>query len=470
MPPTSTFSGDARRVAIVTTDEKALPDVEHFLAPAFDVRSLRSKSEILPLLSQVPLDALIVDIDTAGTDTEDGLAVLRDLRRISQEFVLVALTRTRSRQVRLQAGAVGADEFFVAPVDFAELKIVLERALDRRGMEIENRRLREQLTQKFSFCELIGGSEPMRRVYGAISRVADTTTTVLIRGESGTGKELVARALVKSGPRSDKPFISVNCSAIPETLMESELFGHEKGAFTGAHASRAGHIEAAHGGTLYLDEIGTLDLGLQSKLLRVLEERTVQRLGARSSKKVDFRLITATNEDLEARVREGHFREDLYYRINVVPIFLPPLRARTGDIPLLVDQFLRLYCSANRVPVKRFDPEALDILEEHTWPGNVRELENLIQRLVLMVEGPVILPIHLPQQVLYSSATQQESLLIPEKGIDFDEEMTRIEAAYLQAALRRTQGKKTAAAALLRIDPQRMKYLCRKHQIPPASG
>jgi two-component system response regulator PilR (NtrC family) len=454
-----------RRIAIVTTDEEALPDVQQFLAPAFDTRFLQTKGDILPLLSQVPLDALIVDIDTAGEDTEDGVAVLRDLRRISQDFVLVALTRTRSRQVRLKAGEVGADEFFVAPVDFGELKIVLERALDRRSMEIENRRLREQLMQKYSFCELTGGSEPMRRVYDAISRVADTTTTVLIRGESGTGKELVARAIVKSGPRADKPFISFNCSAIPETLMESELFGHEKGAFTGAHASRAGHIESAHGGTLYLDEIGTLDMGMQSKLLRVLEERTVQRLGARSSKKVDFRLITATNENLEARVKEGRFREDLYYRINVVPIFLPPLRARSGDLPLLVDQFLRLYCAANRVPVKRFDPEALDILEEHTWPGNVRELENLIQRLVLMVEGPLILPTHLPQQVLYSSATQQESLLIPEEGIDFDEEMTRIEAAYLKAALRRTGGKKSAAAGLLRMDPQRMKYLCRKHQV-----
>ncbi len=464
MAPT-TFTSDVRRIAIVTTDDEALPDAKELLAPAFDTRFLQTKSEILPLLAEVPLDALIVDIDTAGEDTEDGVAVLRDLRKISQDFVLVALTRTRSRQVRLKAGEVGADEFFVAPVDFGELKIVLERALDRRGMEIENRRLREQITQKYSFCELIGGSEPMRRVYGAISRVAETTTTVLIRGESGTGKELVARAIIKSGPRFDKPFISVNCSAIPETLMEAELFGHEKGAFTGAHTSRAGHIEAAHGGTLYLDEIGTLELGLQSKLLRVLEERTVQRLGARVGKKVDFRLITATNENLEAKVKEGRFREDLYYRINVVPIFLPPLRARSGDLPLLVDQFLRLYCAANRVPVKRFDPEALDILEEHNWPGNVRELENLIQRLVIMVEGPVILATHLPQQVLYSSATQQESLLIPDKGIDFDEEMARIEAAYLKAALRRTGGKKAAAATLLKIDPQRMKYLCRKHQV-----
>ncbi|MGH9557081.1 MAG: sigma 54-interacting transcriptional regulator [Terriglobales bacterium] len=465
MTPTPTPTSDSSRIAIVTTDESALPDVEKFLAPAFVTHLLSSSEEILQLMSRVPLEAMILDIDTVAESTAQGLEVLTELRRLNQDLVLVVLTRHRSRNIRLKAGAVGADEFFVAPVDFSELRIVLERALDRRNMEIENRRLREQLVQKYSFCELIGGSEPMRRLYDAIARVADTTTTVLVRGESGTGKELVARAIVKSGPRADKPFISVNCSAIPETLMESELFGHEKGAFTGAHASRAGHIEAAHGGTLYLDEIGTLSLALQSKLLRVLEDRSVQRLGARTGKKVDFRLLTATNEDLEEAVREGRFREDLYYRIHVVPIFLPPLRERPGDIPLLVDHFLRIYSAANRAPQKRFDPEALEIMEEHPWPGNVRELENLIQRLMLMVESPVILPKHLPQQVLFSSTTKQQDLLIPEKGLNFDEEMARIEAAYLQAALRRTGGKKSAAAGLLQMDPQRMKYLCRKHRI-----
>jgi two-component system response regulator PilR (NtrC family) len=462
MTPGST---EVRRIAIVTTDESALPDVEKFLAPNFNTTFLNNPDDILPLLTQVPLDAIILDVDTVAGSTAQGLEVLQELRGMSEAFVLVALTRSHSRSVRMKASEVGADEFFIAPVNFDELRIVLERALDRRNIEIENRRLREQIVQKYSFCELIGGSEPMRRVYDAITRVADKTTTILIRGESGTGKELVARAIVMTGPRSEQPFISLNCGAIPESLIEAELFGHEKGAFTGAVASRAGHIEAAHGGTLFLDEIGSLPQPLQSKLLRVLEDRAVQRIGSRTSKKVDFRLITATNEDLETAVREGRFREDLYYRIHVVPIFLPPLRERQGDIPLLVDHLLRIYCAANGLPLKRLGADAMEILEEHSWPGNVRELENLIQRLVLMVEGGSITVQHLPQQILMTSTVGHESLLIPEKGIDFEKEMARIEAAYLQAALRRAGGKKSAASHLLRINPQKMKYLCRKYRI-----
>jgi DNA-binding NtrC family response regulator len=468
MTPTPT-TADARRIAVVTTDEPALPDIEKFLASTFHVHYLTTWGEILALMSRTSLDAILVDLDTLSESTEQGIECLAELRRINEDLVLVAITRLHSRSIRLKAGEVGADEFFLAPVDFQEMRIVLERALDRRSMEIENRRLREQITQKYSFCELIGGSEPMRRVYDAINRVANNISTVLIRGESGTGKELVARAIVMCGPRSEKPFISVNCGAIPETLIEAELFGHEKGAFTGAVAARAGHIEAAHGGTLFLDEIGTLPLALQTKLLRVLEDHAVQRIGSKSSKKIDFRLITATNEDLEDSVKEGRFREDLYYRIHVIPIFLPPLRERPGDLALLVDHFLRLYCAANNVPLKGVDPEALDILEEHSWPGNVRELENLVQRLVLMVEGPVILPKHLPQQILFSSASKQQDLLIPEKGLDFDEEIARIEVAYLQAALRRVGGKQVAAAQLLRIDPRKMGYLCRKYKIRPNS-
>jgi transcriptional regulator with PAS, ATPase and Fis domain len=216
---------------------------------------------------------------------------------------------------------------------------------------------------------------------------------------------------------------------------------------------------------LFLDEIATLGLPLQSKLLRVLEDRTVTRIGGKTAKKIDFRLIAATNEDLEEMVQAGRFREDLYYRINVVPIALPPLRERPGDIAILIDHYLRLYCAANNVPLRRIDPEVLEVLEQDEWPGNVRELENLIQRLVLMADGPTIKMRHLPQRILVNSTASQESILIPEEGIDFDEEMERIEAAYVRAALRRTDGKKTAAAELLHINPQKMKYLCRKHNL-----
>jgi transcriptional regulator with PAS, ATPase and Fis domain len=316
-----------------------------------------------------------------------------------------------------------------------------------------------------SFAGLIGLSEPMQLVYSAIRRVADSTSTILIRGESGTGKELVAQAIVALSSRADKPFISINCAALPDNLIEAELFGHERGAFTDAHAARVGHIELADRGTLFLDEIGTLGLPLQSKLLRVLEDRAVRRIGGKTAKKIDFRLITATNEDLEQMVHAGRFREDLYYRINVVPITLPSLRERQGDIPLLVDHFLRRYCAANKVDVKQVDPEVMTILEEDAWPGNVRELENLVQRLVIMVDGPVIKVHHLPQRILYNSATSQESLLIPENGVNFDQEIARIETAYLTAALRRSGGSKVQAAQLLQIDKQKMHYLCRKYRI-----
>ncbi|HEV2114958.1 MAG TPA: sigma-54 dependent transcriptional regulator, partial [Terriglobales bacterium] len=341
----------------------------------------------------------------------------------------------------------------------------LARALEKRLAEIEYRSRKDKEVPQPSFCGLIGLSEPMQRVYDAIRRVAGSTSTVLIRGESGTGKELVARAIVSMSPRADKPFISLNCAALPDNLIEAELFGHEKGAFTDASNARAGHIEMADGGTLFLDEIATLGLPLQSKLLRVLEDRAVQRIGGKSPKKIDFRLVTATNEDLEHMVQAGRFREDLYYRIHVVPLVLPALRERQGDIPLLVDHFLRRYCAANGVEPKRVEPEVMAILEEDSWPGNVRELENLVQRLVLMVDGPVIKVNHLPQRILYNSTASQESLLIPEGGVNFDQEMARIEVAYLTAALRRSEGSKIAAARLLQIDKQKMHYLCRKYGV-----
>ena len=454
-----------RHIVILTTEESVLPDIEQFFLPSYRSILLNSAEALVPLMKQVPLDGIVLDLDTAAGTTSHGLELLAEIRRLSSDVVLIALTRSRSRNIRLKAGELGADEFFVAPVDAQELKIVLDRALEKRMIEIENRRLREEVAQKYSFCDLIGSSEAMQRVYEAIQRVAQSSSTVMLCGESGTGKELAARAIVAVGPRAEKPFISVNCAALPENLIETELFGHEKGAFTDAHEARAGRIEQADKGTLFLDEIGTLPLNLQAKLLRVLEDRAVQRIGGKTTKKIDFRLITATNDDLEELVRAGRFREDLYYRIHVIPILLPPLRERPGDIPLLVEHFVRVYCAADQVPLKSVDPEAIDVLEGYAWPGNVRELENLVQRMVLMTSDPAITVKHLPSQLLYTSTTQQEALLIPEKGIDFDQEMAKIEAAYLQAALRRTEGNKAAAAKLLHMDKQKMHYLCRKYRI-----
>ena len=451
-------------VAIVTTDEKVGPEATQYLSDC-QLQMLQTWEELQATLQGQALDAILLDLDTLGENSDTGIAGLRELRSNYPDLVLVAMTRSNSRHLRWKAMEATVDEYFVAPVDFQEVQIVLARALEKRLAEIEYRSRKDKEVPQPSFCGLIGLSEPMQRVYEAIRRVAGSTSTVLIRGESGTGKELVARAIVDMSPRAEKPFISLNCAALPDNLIEAELFGHEKGAFTDARNSRAGHIEMADGGTLFLDEIATLGLPLQSKFLRVLEDRAVQRIGGKSPKKIDFRLITATNEELEEMVQAGRFREDLYYRIHVVPLVLPPLRERQGDIPLLVDHFLRRYCAANGAEPKRVDPEVMAILEEDAWPGNVRELENLIQRLVLMVDGPVIKVNHLPQRILYNSTASQESLLIPEGGVNFDQEMARIEVAYLTAALRRSAGSKVGAARLLQMDPQKMKYLCRKYSL-----
>ena len=459
------FSGLEYRIAIITAESSTFPDMQHFLAPRFTAVLAQTENQIEKAVNDLSVRAILIDLDSIGEDSSDALRLLADIRQLRDDLVLVAITRTNSRSLPLKSSELGADEFFLAPLDFQELQIVLARAIEKRALQVEGRRVVEQAESKSAFCGLIGGSESMQRVYQAIRAVADSNTTVAIRGESGTGKELIASAVVQSGSRRNKPYICLNCSAIPESLIESELFGHEKGAFTGAETAKAGLIESAHGGTLFMDEITTLDHSLQSKLLRVLQEHVVQRIGARSSKKIDFRLIAASNDDLEELVKQGRFREDLYYRINVVPIFVPPLRDRDGDVALLVNHFLRVYCTANNKPLKQVQPDALEIMEEYAWPGNVRELENVIQRLVLMNDSPTIKAEHLPQQLLYSSASSQEAILIPEEGVDFDAEMERIEVAYVTAALNRTKGKKSAAAALLRVDPQRMKYLCRKHKL-----
>jgi DNA-binding NtrC family response regulator len=452
-------------IVVITVEETAFPEIRRSLGPAFKTVLASTESEIKEVMDDAGLRAILFDLDAVGVGASDGIDVLKEMRVLREDLVFVAMTRSNDRSLPIKASRAGADEFFLAPLNFPELQIVLTRAIQKRAMELEGRRLVEHFENKSAFCRLIGGSSAMQKVYQAVLSVADSNSSVVLRGESGTGKELIAQAIVQSGGRNDKPYIALNCSALPEGLIESELFGYEKGAFTGADMARPGLIESAQGGTLFLDEITTLNQSLQSKLLRVLQEHVVQRLGGRTAKKIDFRLITATNEDLEDIVKKGRFREDLYYRINVVPIAIPPLRERAGDIPVLVDHFLRVYCASARKPLKSMQPAVMEILEDYSWPGNVRELENIVQRLVVMNDGAVITAEQLPQTLLVSSTASQEAILIPEAGVEFDAEMERIEVAYLGAALRRTGGKKSAAAELLHIDGQRMKYLCRKHQL-----
>jgi DNA-binding NtrC family response regulator len=463
-------SSERYSVSVITLEEQAFREMRRVLADSFRVALASTESQIKLLIDDPEVHGVVLDLESIGDQPTDGIEVLQEIRRLRSDLILVAITTSTSSELPLEASQAGADHFFLKPVDCDQLRGVLLQTLEKRALQSEGQWMLDQVENRRAFCGLIGGSEPMRKIYQAIESVAGSNASVVIRGESGVGKELVARAIVQCGDRCEQPFICLNCSALPETLMESELFGYERGAFTGAESAKPGMIELAHRGTLFLDEITTLNHSLQSKLLRVLQERSVQRLGGRAAKKIDFRLITATNDDLEEMVRTGRFREDLYYRINVVPIFVPPLRERGGDISLLVEHFVRLYCTANHKPAKQIQPEVMEILEQYPWPGNVRELENVVQRLVLMSDGPTLTAYQLPQQLLYSSAASQEAILIPEEGVDFDAEMERIQIAYLNAALRRTGGKKSAAANLLRLDPQRMKYLCRTLKISTTQG
>ena len=452
-------------ICIVTVDEEFLEAVIPELSPWFQVAFSGSYDDLARLTREANVVAVLLDIDTEGEEPFGGLPVLNELRRLNEGLTLISMSRARARSVEKQALNAGADAHFRNPVDLAELRMTVAETVRRRGEDSERERMRQQTLEASRFQDFVGGSEAMRRVYDAIQQVAGSSINVLIRGESGTGKELVARAIVALSRRANKPYVRLNCAALPESLIESELFGSERGAFTGATESRPGQIELADGGTLFLDEIATLTVPLQTKLLRVLEDHQVQRLGGRSYRKIDFRLICATNEPLEEMVRTGRFREDLFYRIHVVPIVLPPLRERAGDIPLLCEYFLQVHCVANGFEVKRLTPEALAVIEEHTWPGNVRELENLIQRLVVTVRGDEIGVSHLPPRVVAQSIAAQEALLVPAEGADFDEEIRRLEVALLTTALSRTGGSKAAAARLLNVDGQRIKYLCRKYSL-----
>jgi DNA-binding NtrC family response regulator len=361
------------------------------------------------------------------------------------------------RRDAIRAIELGAFDFFQKPVDSAELRVILARALERRRLLAENRALREQARENGSFGRLVGKSSAMLRLFREIEKVAPSDATVLIQGESGTGKELVAHSIHAGSSRRERPFVAVNVSALPESLAESELFGHEKGAFTGAVTSRLGRFELAHGGTLFLDEIGTLPAGVQSKLLRALESREIERVGGRRAIPVDFRLISATNEDLEERVRQGTFREDLFYRINTIPIRIPPLREREDDILILAEHFLAKFSGRHRRPGVRLSPAVVERFRSHHWKGNVRELEHVIEMLVLFAEGEEISEQDLPR------ALREVSSPRPGPALSFAQAVAEFERRLLSEAIAEEGGVKAQAARRLGLDGNQIKYLCRKY-------
>jgi len=391
------------------------------------------------------------------------LQTLQEIRKLYPDLPVVMMTAYGTVETAVASMKEGALDYLTKPIDLDELLLILQRVIERTTLIRENTELKAQLQERYAFTHIVYGSPKMEEVMGLVARVAPSQTTVLIRGESGTGKELIANAIHYASPRSEKPLVKVSCAAIPETLLESELFGHEKGAFTGAAQKRVGRFEEADGGSIFLDEIGDLSPGTQVKLLRILQDKEFQRLGSNLSFKTDVRIITATHRNLEEAIKKELFREDLYYRLNVISITLPPLRERREDIPLLIDYFLKKYSKENQKPISDISKEARFLLLRYPYPGNVRELENLIERAVVLCRGEVIttqdLPFHLKEEKsekLWESSKKEKSL---------PESLEEIEKDTILKALHQYQGVQTKAAESLGISERVLRYKVKKYRI-----
>jgi DNA-binding NtrC family response regulator len=397
---------------------------------------------------------VITDLKMAGAD---GVAVLRAAKKADPGIEVVLMTAYGTVQSAVEAMKLGAYDYLTKPVDPARLPFLVTKALERQAIGLENLQLRERLRVRDEFQSLVGQSQAMRRVYEVVDQVAQTNATVLLQGESGTGKELVARAVHHRSGRRDGPFVAINCGALPETLLESELFGYEKGAFTGATAAKPGRIELAGGGSLFLDEVGEMSLKSQVDFLRVVQEKEFRRLGGARLIQVDLRIIAASNRDLEQRVREGLFREDLFYRLNVVPIVLPPLRDRREDIPLLLELFLEEFSQVHRRPPKTLSREAMQVLLTYDWPGNVRQLRNVIERLTVIVQDDVIRPAHLPSAIQCQDQAEK-AITVP-----LGRPMREVEREVIRRTLAEITSHREKAAKILGMSPRALQYKLKRY-------
>ncbi len=461
------------RVLVVDDEESIREFFEIMLKrEGFEVLTATNGVEAVDRLKKERFDLVISDLQMPEMS---GMELLQAAKELDPELVVIMITAFGSTETAVEAMKLGAYDYVQKPFKIDEVKIIIRQALEKRSLRMENALLKRELGTKYAFDNIIGSAPPMLRIYEMVKRVANTKSSVLITGESGTGKELIARAIHFNGPLKDRPFVTVNCGAIPENLMESEMFGHKKGSFTGAIADKKGLFEVANGGTIFLDELGELPLPMQVKLLRVIQEGTFKRVGGTEDITVDVRIISATNKTLDVEVRAGRFREDLFYRMNVIQIHCPPMRERREDIAMLANHFLEKFAKGLGVEVKRIGNEAMDVLKRYHYPGNVRELENIIERTVALEPGNIILPESLPRHLLDAQQPSAGPLdankieIHDDQGIDLEKLTADFERTLLTKALQQAGGIKKRAAKLLGISFRSMRYRVDKYGLSALS-
>jgi two-component system, NtrC family, response regulator PilR len=450
---------------LVVDDEASIRDMLAFFfhKRGFEVLTASSFAEGLAAAGRLTPDIVLSDIKMPDGN---GLDLLRKVKADSPKIPVIMITAHTSTQDAIEAMKAGAVDYIAKPFNMEELAMIVDRALGEKNLLDENVYLKQELAAKYTFANIIGKGSRMQEIFRTIERIGKVSTTVLITGESGTGKELIARAIHYTSIRKDKKFVSINCGALPETLLESELFGHERGAFTGAVKDKRGLFAEADDGTLFLDEISETTPTMQVKLLRAIQEKVIRKVGGNEETSVDVRIIAATNKDLAALVSEGRFREDLFYRINVIPIVLPPLRSRTEDIAPLTQHFIGKICKEQKIPEKKISTEAMRLLEAYPWPGNVRELENTLERTVALEPGPVITVSSLPEAIALGVRTRVPDFeSLPAEGINLEAYLEAVGKRLMREALDRCDGVQTKAAELLRMSFRSFRYYAKKYNL-----
>jgi two-component system, NtrC family, response regulator PilR len=453
---------------LVIDDERSMRDLLAIMLKkeGYQIHLAENGKTALNSINKNVFDLVISDIRLPDID---GIEILKHIKKVSPETDVILITAYASTETAVKAVKMGAADYIYKPFDIDEMRIIIQRCISKRKLEQENVYLRKTVERQFQFGNIIGHSPKMKNIYDLIMKISNTGSTIMITGESGTGKEVVAKAIHYNSNRKDYSFVSINCGAMPEELLESELFGHVKGAFTGAVQNKKGLFEVADKGTLLLDEIGEMSQGMQVKLLRALQEKRIRPVGGTEEIPIDARVIAATNQDLQKGVADGRFREDLFYRVNVIPIVIPPLRERKEDILILAEHFVKKYCEEMGKQAKRISPEVMKYLENYEWPGNVRELENAVERAIALEVSDVITLESLPEKISRLPQREDSNLFqVPDHGIDLEGHIEQIRKGYLVEALRKSNGVQKDAAKMVGMSFRSFRYYAKKYKLTKA--